>query len=782
MSNIPDIPGAETVPAGPLSWLKAWLERTRLWVQTRDPATKDVGSVLDKFVDRRELVEIGLLKISNGGVVRVGDTIPTGAQGIQGIQGLPGAGVPTPDLTPPPTPTGFSVSSGIAFIAGAWDAPGYTEGHGHAKTNVYGAIWLTGDAAPTFGDVRTKLISNVVGPGVLWSYATQPATRWCLWIKWFTVDGIESTNPAGGTNGQQTTTGQDVTALLDILTGEIRLSELYWDLQRPISTTLLNFDDVATDALNASMAAYSEGKLRYTEILTEISNREASEIALSTTLEAARIAGDAATLSTANAYVSTYAYAKAATDSAIASSANTVTANFAAADSVVSASVSAESSARASLDGSVHALYTVRVQTTAGGRTVTGGFGLAATPLAAGGSEIEFGVRADRFWIGAISSASGVADILPFVVQAADDTTTTPGVTIPKGVYMDAAYIKNLTALVARLGSAWIDNAMIANLSATKLTIGDGTVGGDLKSTTFSEGSGSTPGVGWKLTAGGVLYASGAVFYGAIYAPSGRIGGNDLGADYIQSPNFVTGTTGWAIKNDGTAEFSGATMRGTLVATAGTIAGIVIAAGGCNSSDYVANTSGWAIKNDGTAEFAAATVRGQLVTSQLAADAASKSSYDSSSSYAVAMAGGVADSTDEVGSFTKDTNGSRIAMQAMPQITITLNNGFGGPPAGEYVLTIYSQMELRTSGGTLLHTFPIWRQITRVYMNSDDQYVFTSSMSSVSASLAHTGTTKLKLLTKVQINDPPHPNGGLQTGILNAVHVTAYFSTTELKR
>jgi hypothetical protein len=70
---------------------------------------------------------------------------------------------------------------------------------------------------------------------------------------------------------------------------------------------------------------------------------------------------------------------------------------------------------------------------------------------------------------------------------------------------MDAAYIKNLTALVARLGSAWIDNAMIANLSATKLTIGDGTASirmqkGAVASIRLDDGPGHPGDLEWLAT------------------------------------------------------------------------------------------------------------------------------------------------------------------------------------------------------------------------------------------------------------------------------------------
>jgi hypothetical protein len=148
----------------------------------------------------------------------------------------------------------------------------------------------------------------------------------------------------------------------------------------------------------------------------------------------------------------------------------------------------------------LNAQYTVKISTD----NVSGGFGLATTgPTDA--PTLDFGVRSNRFYVAPPSnfiqestpSATAVGQVwykpstketfystatgtagwslvnptIPFVVQTTDQVVN--GVTIPKGVYMDAAYIKNLTALVARLGNAWIDNAMIADLSAEKINAGD---------------------------------------------------------------------------------------------------------------------------------------------------------------------------------------------------------------------------------------------------------------------------------------------------------------------
>ena len=40
------------------------------------------------------------------------------------------------------------------------------------------------------------------------SYPTETGTRWCIWLKWLSSDGVLSATPAGGTNGAQATTGK----------------------------------------------------------------------------------------------------------------------------------------------------------------------------------------------------------------------------------------------------------------------------------------------------------------------------------------------------------------------------------------------------------------------------------------------------------------------------------------------------------------------------------------------------------------------------------------------
>lgn len=388
MAKITDIPSTEDT--GALEWLKNWLDKVRMWVQTRDPQSSSIGDPADKFVTRGELGALGLYRRASDGSFKAGDGWGGGTTVIQ----VPGAGPGSPyvpDPTPPPQPTGLAVSAGISHLLIEWDAPTYTQGHGNAQTNIYGAIWEPGDPVPTFSDPRVHLI-DVAGRGAtVWSYATNPNTRWCIWIKWQSVDGVESTNPDGGTNGVQATTGQDVRSLLAALSAAA-------------ADTSLNYSRIAFRADQF----YIQPECDFTQ---------------------------------------------------------------------------------------------------------------EATPTGTSVGQLWYkpSTAETKTWDGAAWQPFDAP--LPFLVQTAP--TTINGVTIPAGVYMDSAYIYDLTASIARLGTAWIDDAMVGSMSAAKLTAGAIAVGEDIRSTNYVAGVS-----GWRLTGSGSAQLPAAYILGQLVAA--QINSNSL--------------------------------------------------------------------------------------------------------------------------------------------------------------------------------------------------------------------------------------------------------------
>lgn len=555
---------------------------------------------------------------------------------VQEVTG--GGGGTTPDLTPPPTPGTFAAAAGFSQFIASWTGIGYTQGHGHKQANLYGVQRdpASADPLPTFLDAQRI---NVAPHALLMiSTASELNRRWHLWLTFETNDGVEG-SPAGGTNGVVVTTGQDINQLLTVLNGQIGLSQLYRTLVSPLRDSMRRSDDAGLAQLSALVASHADTQDTALALLREAEDRgtviadvrrvvDEGDTQLAQRIDVLRaevqnpttgLAATALALDAVEAIVTASGSGNAALASRaslLEASVNTPTDT----NNPTYAALLVTSTAFANYLGYAETLYAVRTQVSAGGRTVIGGFGLAGTSGGTAGPTIDFGVVANRFYVTAPATEAGIADVQPFVIQTTDETVN--GVLISKGVYMDAAYIKNLSALVARLGLAWIDSAMISTLNAADLTAGDGTIGGRLKST-----------------------------------------------------NYVAGSTGWIIRPDGTAEFSGVTVRGTIISNVGLIGGVVISALGCFSPDYSAGATGWAIKNDGTAEFSAATIRGQLTTGQIAVGAVSDAQQivHDAFSYSQTTSASVWNTPND-DLLNVVSTGKRIYLNATANVTVSVNN------------------------------------------------------------------------------------------------------------
>lgn len=205
----------------------------------------------------------------------------------------------------------------------------------------------------------------------------------------------------------------------------------------------------------------------------------------------------------------------------------------------VAARIKTEATTRAGETGALFAQYTIKLDV--GGKV--SGFGLASSSTSS-----SFAIRADRFYIAAPSGVSGVGDIIPFAVQATP-TLTPAGELLPAGVYIDAAYVRNLEAALGRFQNAFITNAMIVSVSASRIT-------------------------------------SGVISVGA----------------YIQSSNYVPGVSGWRIHGDGSAVFRGLQILGdsyfdgqvTIRRPDGTVQ---FTSGGKLAADDVVAAPGWLNSN-----------------------------------------------------------------------------------------------------------------------------------------------------------------------------------------
>lgn len=376
-SVIPSIPGTEPLPGQP-DWLRQWLDATRQWARARDPRETTVGSPVDKFMTRAELLELGLL------LRRADGSFAPGSGGttiiVPGGGGGGGGGGTPPDLTPAPTPTGLTVDAAISNLIIQWAAPTYTQGGGHGRTNIYGAVWATGAPEPFFVDA--KLIDTAMGAATIKTYATNPGTRWKIWIKWQTLAGVESLAPAGGIHGVEATTGQDVSALLGVLSGAITETQLFAALNArlnlidaPSTGLVTRVADLQTVYGTTASAAASAAAAAAAEAAAILAKNSAETAASTATTQAgvaasqASAAGFSASAASSSASLAAASAGSAGT-SAIAAESSRLTALTAAGDALAyrnDAATSASSAAGSASTATTQAGVAVSASSAASG-------------------------------------------------------------------------------------------------------------------------------------------------------------------------------------------------------------------------------------------------------------------------------------------------------------------------------------------------------------------------------------------------------------------------------
>lgn len=147
------------------------------------------------------------------------------------------------------------------------------------------------------------------------------------------------------------------------------------------------------------------------------------------------------------------------------------------------------------------------------------GFGLAS---GADGTS-SFAILADSFSV--VNPDSNSDTIVPFTVQTS--STTIGGETVPAGVYMDTAFIRNGTIDSVKIADAAIDNAKISDLDAGKINAG--TI-----STSRLNIDGST------LTSTNGVLQVGSLNAGLITA--GTIDANDINVANLNANNITSGS------------------------------------------------------------------------------------------------------------------------------------------------------------------------------------------------------------------------------------------------
>jgi len=221
--------------------------------------------------------------------------------------------------------------------------------------------------------------------------------------------------------------------------------------------------------------------------------------------------------------------------------------------------------------------------------------------------------------------AEGAVDLLGDKVKAdASFGAIAVGYTVTQYLIATSGILENLV----------VGNAQISELSAAKLTAGDGTIGGNLKSATYS----AVLQQGWIVRPDGFAEFNDIVVRGTVFASQGAIGGSLIGSNYIQSTNWVNLSTGWRWNNDGTGQVGGIAILSDRIQSGnysenaqgfawradgtGQIGGLKVTATGIESSNFVSGSAGLRMNFDGQVEALNLFARGNIEATSIKADAA----------------------------------------------------------------------------------------------------------------------------------------------------------------
>lgn len=224
------------------------------------------------------------------------------------------------------------------------------------------------------------------------------------------------------------------------------------------TTAKNNAETAATNSANSASASATSASAAST------SQSGASTSATSASTSATNAASSASSAGTYSTNAATSATNAAGSATAASSTVNGLTARL---DNTGGTGVTVEQaySANASDIGDLEGQYTVKIDING----AVAGFGLASTSTAAGNITSEFIVNADRFAIMRGGSDSAAATV-PFAVQAA--ATTINGESVPAGVYMADAFIKNGSIVSAKIGTLNADKITAGTISADRIAAG----------------------------------------------------------------------------------------------------------------------------------------------------------------------------------------------------------------------------------------------------------------------------------------------------------------------
>lgn len=479
-----------------------------------------------------------------------------------------------PNYGTPPTPTNLAASGAFRNIILTWDAPNY---RGHAYTEIWASSVFDVIPDPSSYNVLEDAVVIQTAPGAVATDQVGNYQGRYYWVRFVNLNGTAGAfNAVGGVYAE---TAPDVDHLLDVLTDSITESQLYTTLGDRIDL----IDNPTTGLVDRMLASESAIILANSDIATNVADITTNSNAIAAidtrvtsaegtiTAQSTAITGLENNLISAGNDISANANAITALDTRVTSAEGTITSQSTAITALessltsattditanasnissLSTTVTSQGNTLTSLSSSVSTLsttvgdnttsistnatsidgleaqYTVKVDNNG----YVSGFGLAST-LVNDTPYSEFIIRADRFSI----ASTGGAEITPFVVTTS--TTTLNGETVPAGVYISEAYIKNGAISTAKIGDAAIDTAKINDAAITTAKIGDAQI------------TNAKIGDAQISSAKIVSLAADKITAGSLTA-----------TNYVQSSNYLSGQFGWRLHGDGSAEFTNVLIR-----------------------------------------------------------------------------------------------------------------------------------------------------------------------------------------------------------------------------
>ena len=433
------VPALPRIPTDISPSLRRYLE---LLEQTTNIRLGRRGDPRDRAVTLRELIDSGL-------ATELAQKPFDSNRG--GDPGFVSPGSKLPDLTVPPAPTGFSATGAFSTIIIAFTFPSYSN---HSHTEIWSHSSDSIGDATLVGIQTGRVFTDPVGSNV---------TRY-YWARHVNTDSV--VGPFNAAAGTQAQTATDVAHQLNVLSNAITASELATELSDPIG----NLPADTQAAITANGTA-----------ITNINNiANGSNSAAATAIRAVNSILYNNPAGTGSSVVSALALTRMKTQVLDENGVATATAEemkFLSSDytnpetgATDNVTLKQALNTSASNVNGLRGQYSVKIDTNGH----VAGFGFAST-LVGDTPSSAFIVNSDKFAIVSPTDTSAPTNSpsssnVPFIVQSSTDTNfNNTGETVPAGVYMREAFIRNGSIVSAKIGTLAADKISSGFISADRI-------------------------------------------------------------------------------------------------------------------------------------------------------------------------------------------------------------------------------------------------------------------------------------------------------------------------